>query len=113
MNITRPPRTDVHRQRDAYLQQFADLGLQPIVSTNGSIPHADIQFVKGPQPGEGIDCWVTTRGRYRLVETAPIVCQRCGVGLRVADAQEAPLVAAGRPVARFHCADVVACKARA
>lgn len=66
MNLTRPVRTDAHRQRDFYLQQFADLGLVPIVSTNGGIPDADIQIVKGEQPGEVVDCWVTERGKWRF-----------------------------------------------
>lgn len=70
----RPPRTDAHRQRDAYLQQFADLGLVPILSTNGSHPNADIQFVKVPADEAhshadlfgGVECWITERGAARL-----------------------------------------------
>lgn len=64
--VTRPVRTEAHAKRDTYLQQFADLGLTPVVSANGSIPDADIQIVKGAQPGEVLDCWVTDKGRARL-----------------------------------------------
>lgn len=66
MNITRPPRTDAHRQRDAFLQQFAALGLTPVVSTNGAIPDADIHIVKGETPGEVLACWITGKGAARL-----------------------------------------------
>jgi hypothetical protein len=62
----RPPRTDAHRQRDAYLQQFAALGLTPILSTNGSNPEADIQVVKGEKPGDVPECWITAKGQARL-----------------------------------------------
>ena len=62
----RPPRTDAHRERDALLQRFAALGLQPVVSTNGSIPDADIQIVKGAKPGDVPQCWLTLRGGLRL-----------------------------------------------
>lgn len=66
--LTRPPRTDGHRQRDALVQQFADAGLVPAISTNGSNPHGDIQQVKGPQPGDVIEAWITARGQARLDE---------------------------------------------
>jgi hypothetical protein len=62
----RPPRTDAHRERDALLARFAALGLQPVVSTNGSNPEADIQIVKGAQPGDVPQCWLTVKGTNRL-----------------------------------------------
>jgi hypothetical protein len=66
MTVTRPPRTDAHRQRDALVQQFHDAGLTPVLSCNGSAPSADIQVVKGEKPGELVDCWLTDRGKVRL-----------------------------------------------
>lgn len=62
----RPARTKGHRQRDACLQRFRDAGLVAVVSTNGSDPEADIQIVKGPQPGDVLEAWVTARGEARL-----------------------------------------------
>lgn len=73
----RPPRTEAHRQRDAFLQQFHAAGLVPRLSTNGGIPDADIQIVKALLPakdgtggdgqyGEVLDCWVTVQGQARL-----------------------------------------------
>ncbi len=38
----------------------------PIISTNGGIPYADIQVVKGEQPGEVLEAWLTRRGEARL-----------------------------------------------
>ena len=43
MTVTRPPRTDAHRERDRLCAQFHDAGLTPFVSCNGSYPDADIQ----------------------------------------------------------------------
>lgn len=76
MTVQRPPRTDAHRLRDTYLQQFADLGLQPILSVNGSNPEADIQLVKVPADEahskdelHGLsECWITDKGQARLRE---------------------------------------------
>lgn len=62
----RPARTEGHAQRDALIAQFTAAGLVPILSTNGSNPEADIQIVKGPQPGEVIEAWLTARGERRL-----------------------------------------------
>lgn len=62
----RPPRTDGHAQRDALITRFVDAGLVPILSTNASTPEADIQIVKGPQPGEVLEAWLTQRGETRL-----------------------------------------------
>lgn len=64
--VTRPPRTEGHRQRDTLLADFAAAGLSPVLSTNGSIPEADIQIVKGPQHGEVIEAWLTSKGKQRL-----------------------------------------------
>jgi hypothetical protein len=64
--IQRPPRTAAHATRDALLVQFRDAGLVPVVSTNGSVPDADVQVVKGTKPGEVTECWLTTRGQGRL-----------------------------------------------
>ena len=64
--MVRPPRTAGHAQRDALIQQFADAGLVPAISTNGGIPDADIQVVKGPQPGDVSEAWVTALGQRRL-----------------------------------------------
>ena len=64
--MVRPPRTAGHAQRDALIQQFAAAGLVPSISTNGGIPDADIQQVKGPQPGDVIEAWITARGEARL-----------------------------------------------
>lgn len=66
--IVRPPRTNAHRERDALLQRFHDAGLVAVVSTNGSAPEADIQIVKGVQPGDVPEVWLTERGRARLAE---------------------------------------------
>lgn len=66
--VTRPPRTDGHRQRDTLLADFAAAGLAPVLSTNGSITDADIQIVKGPQPGEVLEAWLTPKGTQRLNE---------------------------------------------
>lgn len=68
---TRPARTKAHAERDALLQQFADAGLQPIISTNGSIPHADIELTmaslkEGGQYGEMQNAAITERGAARL-----------------------------------------------
>lgn len=83
MALVRPPRTDGHRQRDALLQHFYDAGLQPIVSTNGSIPNADIQIVKALLPakdgtggdgqyGEVIEAYLTDRGAQRLANPTAV-----------------------------------------
>ena len=68
MDLTRPPRTAAHVERDRLIAQFKDAGLVPVLSTNGGIPDADIQIVKGPKPGEVLEVWVTARGDDRLVE---------------------------------------------
>lgn len=68
--MNRPPRTDAHRERDVLLQQFADAGLVPVVSTNGGVPEADIQVVKGAQPGDVSEARLTDRGLTRLLEAA-------------------------------------------
>ena len=70
MAVGKPPRTDAHRQRDELIAQFRDAGLVPVVSTNGGIPDADIQVVKGTKPGEAIECWLTERGKLRLYPLA-------------------------------------------
>lgn len=71
--IARPPRTNAHRERDALLQRFHDAGLTATVSTNGSNPEADIQIVKGEQPGDVPNVWLTDKGRARLENlTAPL-----------------------------------------
>lgn len=67
--MVRPPRTEGHRQRDALLAQFAAAGLMPVVSTNGSIPNADIQvsFDKRTHPGgDVVRADLTARGSQRL-----------------------------------------------
>ena len=66
MTVARPDRTAAHATRDDLLRQFRDVGLVPVVSTNGSIPDADVQVVKGTKPGEVVDCWLTLRGQDRL-----------------------------------------------
>jgi hypothetical protein len=68
--VQRPPRTAAHADRDALIRQFADAGLTAVVSTNGGIPDADIQVVKGAQPGDVPECWLTERGRARLAHYA-------------------------------------------
>lgn len=62
----RPPRTDGHRQRDAAIRRFADAGLVPRISCNGSDPGGDIQVVMGGKPGECLEAWITQRGEARL-----------------------------------------------
>ena len=69
--IIRPTRTEAHAERDRLIRQFADVGLQPVISTNGSIPDADIQQAKailrdGGKHGEVVECWLTERGQARL-----------------------------------------------
>ena len=76
MTITRPPRTAAHATLQALLAQFRDAGLVPVVSTNGGIPEADIQVVKGAKPGEVLDVWSTDRGRARF--KAICRCQDAG-----------------------------------
>ncbi len=71
LTIARPPRTDAHATRDALLQQFKDAGLQATISTNGSIPDADIQqsvglLKEGGKYGEVVDVSLTERGQARL-----------------------------------------------
>ena len=66
--IQRPPRTAAHNTRDELIARFAALKLTPVISTNGGEPTADIQCVKGLQPGELIDCWLTVLGAARLDE---------------------------------------------
>jgi hypothetical protein len=63
---SRPPRTAAHAKRDELTALFASHGLVAVVSTNGSIPGADIQIVKGVQPGDVPDVWLTARGEARL-----------------------------------------------
>lgn len=64
--LTRPERTKGHAQRDALIRQFAEQGLTPVLSCNGSNLEADIQQAKGPQPGEVMEAWLTARGEARL-----------------------------------------------
>jgi len=66
----RPPRTAAHVERDRLIQQFHDAGLQAVVSTNGSIPDADIQvaFVTAPEGGQALSAWLTAKGQARLDE---------------------------------------------
>ncbi len=78
---TPPPRTAGHVKRDAIIQQFADAGLVPVISTNGSNPEADIQQAKGPQPGEVVDAWITARGERRLDAAAPTLETREALGM--------------------------------
>ncbi len=78
MNRERPPRTDAHRRRDELAAQFTALGLTPVISTNGGIPHADIQVVKtllseGGKHGEVTDCWLTDLGTRRLYQASLVV----------------------------------------
>lgn len=68
---TRPARTAAHGDRDALLQQFHDAGLQPILSTNGGIPEADIELTTaalkdGGGYGELVEARLTERGAARL-----------------------------------------------
>ena len=64
--LTRPPAIA------AAIERFHALGIVPVVSTNGGIPHADIQIAKIPadeaKAGDVtfIDAWVTERGEARL-----------------------------------------------
>ena len=70
--MNRPPRTAGHAQLQTLVKQFADAGLTPVVSTNGSIPGADIQVAKGPKPGEVVEARLTTKGSRRIeVATMP------------------------------------------
>jgi len=65
--VSRPPRTAGHAQGDALIRQFADAGLVPVLSVNGSTPDADIQVVKGAQAGEVIEAWLTKHGSERVL----------------------------------------------
>lgn len=58
---------------DTALQRFHDAGLTPMLSTNGSIPDADVQVVRVPadqrkagEPNVILDVWVTDKGEARL-----------------------------------------------
>ena len=97
MTVTRPPRTDAHRERDALVQQFHDAGLTPVLSCNGSAPSADIQTMtdvsfgddgtmRAPsKPGQLVSCWLTERGRARLeVATMPAPSEPHGVRIESA-----------------------------
>ena len=64
--LTRPPRTAAHAMLQTLIAQFKDAGLVPVISTNGGIPEADIQVVKGAKPGEVIEAWMTNNGLDRL-----------------------------------------------
>jgi hypothetical protein len=67
MPVSRPPRTEAHAQRDALIQQFADKGLTPVLSTNGSVPSADIELTFNKlQPGSVSAAVLTEAGRQRL-----------------------------------------------
>ena len=71
MTIARPPRTDAHATRDALLQQFKDAGLQATISTNGSIPDADLEqttpaLKNGGKYGDVTECVITSNGQARL-----------------------------------------------
>jgi len=68
--ITRPPRTDAHQLLAAFVARFKEAGLIPVISTNGGVPDADIQIVKGPQPGDVTECWITAHGNIRLASPA-------------------------------------------
>lgn len=58
----------------AALQRFYDVGLTPVLSTNGGIPGADVQVVRVPAdqasgPADRLrvlDVWVTDKGEQRL-----------------------------------------------
>lgn len=69
---TRPPRTAAHADRDALIAQFAAAGLTPSLSTNGSIPDADIQVGRRPLADSGVHgeldgAWITAKGQARLI----------------------------------------------
>jgi len=68
--IVRPPRTAAHVTLQTLIAQFKDAGLVPVISTNGGVPDADIQIVKGPQPGDVTECWITAHGNIRLASPA-------------------------------------------
>ena len=63
---SRPPRTAAHAKRDELTALFAAHGLVAVVSTNGSIPGADIELILGVQPGELRDAWLKPAGADRL-----------------------------------------------
>jgi hypothetical protein len=63
---SRPPRTAAHAKRDELTALFASHGLVAVVSTNGSIPEADIELTKGARPGEVTSVFLTASGEARL-----------------------------------------------
>ena len=64
--MNRPPRMVGHTQLAELVRRFSQAGLLPVVSTNGAIPGADIQIVKGEQRGEVLAAWLTDKGAERL-----------------------------------------------
>jgi hypothetical protein len=68
MSAARPPRTSGHAQRDALIARFAAAGLVPVLSTNGSVPDADIQvsYDKTTRPGgDVVRADLTQHGQQR------------------------------------------------
>lgn len=73
MAITRPPRTAAHAERDRLIAEFVAAGLTPTVSTNGSMPDADIQvgrrqLTESGRHGELDGAWLTSLGARRLIQ---------------------------------------------
>ncbi len=85
MTVQRPPRFPAHSRRDVLLAQFHAAGIIPIVSTNGGIPEADIQVVKGAKPGEVVECWVTAHGTRRIAAAQPAHYDESTFGINVSD----------------------------
>lgn len=73
VTLARPDRGPKRAELDTLIGRFAAAGLQPVVSTNGSIPNADIQVAQvpakeagGPDRWKIEDVWITAHGRTRL-----------------------------------------------
>ncbi len=88
----RPPRTDAHRLRDELIARFAAAGLTPVLSTNGSIPSADIELILGVKPGDLRDAWIKPQGVRRLGIMEPHVidsAETCWCGAKPGQAHTA------------------------
>ncbi|HMF58847.1 MAG TPA: hypothetical protein VK595_00665 [Vicinamibacterales bacterium] len=63
---TKPDRGPKLAELTALLARFAEAGLQPVLSTNGGIPEADIQVAKETGHSLILGVWLTAKGQARL-----------------------------------------------
>ena len=64
--MTKPDQGPKRVDLDAFLARFAEAGLQPVISTNGGIPEADIHVAKVTGDPRILDVWLTASGLARL-----------------------------------------------